>query len=279
MVSIRSLLNCIGVDTGQNVSILGHFFGFFRMRVPTDPDVTVSAEVSLLEQSRALQGKHIHLNIIRVGYDLVINPTTNNQARDEIVEKIDYAIYRAREIYEQVNLGIGRVQHYDIPSSLSKGLFDLGSKGEACELWESFTAKSNGIDAFIVHSISSPAPDDFVGRSPRGGSCFKSDVKDSGLVAGAMDRDFNPLIRQFTYHPFARTFAHEIGHFLGEAHNHDDDSCPSGALNCNNLMAQTGCATGGYAYSTCSSNTRDAVLLTSGQGVTMRDHCTVKDGC
>jgi hypothetical protein len=74
---------------------------------------------------QSLQGKHIHLNIVRVGFDKL------SQANQEkAFEKIDYAIHRIREIYKPVNLGVGRILHYSLSSSDADGLDDIGSRGE-----------------------------------------------------------------------------------------------------------------------------------------------------
>ena len=119
-----------------------------------------------------------------------------------------------------------------------------------------------------MRNISDP---DFVGRADAiPGSCDKSS-KDDGLVAGAINRGGGLTMG---LDAFSRTFAHEIGHLMGLSHNHGGrPDCPSTTNGCNNLMAQTRCAT------SCGGGTRAAVLLTSGQGSTMRGHCSVRSGC
>ena len=222
-------------------------FGFIRARVPSDPCTTDPAQVSLLSHINSLQGKHIHLNVIRVGID--------NFSADE-VDKIDYAIYKARNIYRTVSLGVGRVEHYDVTSADADGKDDLGSEDEAEDLTHDWTVPNNGIDVFVVDNISDS---DFVGISPVGGPCDKNDKDMNGVIGGEVNRSREAV---------ARTFAHEIGHYLGLPHNHGDD-CPSSASGRANLMAQTRCAD-----SIC-----DSVVLTSSQGSTMRGHCFVQDGC
>ncbi len=247
METVKSIMNCIGVDTSGSVSVLFHLFGFVRSRVPEDPCTTDTAEVSLLSQLNAMQGKHVHLNIIRVGID--------NFTADE-VEKIDYAIYRTRKIYRTRSIGIGRVEHYNVTSADAGGKDDLGSEDEAEDLTHDWTVPNNGIDVFMVDNISDS---DFVGLSPVDGPCDKNDKDMNGVIGGEVNRSSERV---------ARTFAHEIGHYLGEPHNHGDD-CPTSASGRANLMAQTRCAD-----SVC-----DSVLLTSAQGNNMRDHCFVQDGC
>lgn len=251
MAGVKSILNCIGVDTGADVSLLFHLFGFARRRVPTDPEPSATAAVSLLALMRDLQDDHIHLNAIRVGFDGIAAAD-----RDEASEKLDYAVYRIRGIYRQVGLGVGRVQHWEIASGQADGKDDLGSEDEADELSDDWSVDNDGIDVFVVRNISDS---DFVGISPIEGDCDK-DSKDDGLIGGEIGRGFESV---------ARTFAHEVGHFLGLEHNHDEDECPGSDAGKNNLMAQTKCAL----------SVRDSVRLTGGQGGTMRDHCSVRGGC
>lgn len=246
MASVKSILNCIGVDTSATVSILGNLFGFIRQRVPADPCSSATAQVSLLNQVKSLQGKHVHLNVIRVGIDNFTNAE---------VDKIEYAIYKARNIYNTRNLGIGRVEHYNVTSSEAGGKDDIGSADEAEDLTHDWTVPNNGLDVFMVDNISA----DFVGISPVNGPCDKDDKDMNGVIGGEVNRSAARV---------ARTFTHEIGHYLGLYHNHGDD-CPTTASGRANLMAQTRCAD-----SVCNS-----VQLTSSQGSTIRSHCFVQSGC
>jgi hypothetical protein len=122
---------------------------------------------------------------------------------------------------------------------------------------------NDGIDAFVVRTISDP---DYVGISPVKGDCGK-DSGDDGLVAGEIGRGIEPV---------ARTFTHEIGHFLGLPHNHGD-TCPSTDAAQRNLMAQTRCVP--MIPGTSTRDVRNAVRLTASDGTKIRDHCTVREGC
>ena len=250
MASVKSILNCIGVNTSGSVSILFHMFGFARGRLPPEADPTVTPQVSLLQLVRDLQGRHLHLNVVRVGFDTL---SATDQATAD--EKLDYAIYRIRNIYRPVSLGVGRVEHYVISAAQSNGRDDLGNEDEADQLSDEWSVPNNGIDVFVVRNISDA---DFVGISPVGGSCDKSD-DDDGLVGGEINR---PAER------FSRTFAHEVGHFLDLEDNHGSN-CPTTTDGQNNLMAQTKCAI----------SVRTSVLLTASQGTTMHGQCPVVNGC
>lgn len=250
MQSVKAALSCIGMSGGTR-SVLGDLFGFLLRRVPTDPDTTVTASVSLTAHLQGLSGRHLHVNAISVGFD-----TLSAADQQTALERIDYGIYRTRNIYRPVSLGIGRVQHWQISAAASGGRDDLGSDDEADDLTDEWTVPNNGIDVFVVRNIS----DDFVGTSPVPGDCDKDD-KDDGLIGGEINRG---------HEPFSRTFAHEIGHFLNLSHNHGaDPACPATTAGQNNLMAQTRCAI----------SARNSVLLTSGQGSTVRGRCQVRAGC
>jgi Metallo-peptidase family M12B Reprolysin-like len=258
MVSVKTVMVCVGVDTSARTSVLGDFFGFSRRRVPTDPDPATTARVSLLEQVRAMRGLHVHVNVIRVGFDGL---TGGAAALDAANDRIDYAVYRMRTIYRQANVGVGRVTHHEIATADALGYDDLGSLDECDDMIADFSIPGDGIDAFVVRNISDP---DFVGKAAEiPGSCNKQDAED-GVCAGEIGRPAEA---------FARTFAHEIGHHLGLEHNHGGPpECPD-AAGCDNLMAQTRCAT------SCGNGVRAAVNLTAAQGTVMRQHCSIRGGC
>jgi hypothetical protein len=249
--TVSSTLSCIGVDTSGNVSLLRDLFGFSRGQLPDDP-TGAAVSVSLQAQLRAMSGRHVHINVITVGFDAL--PTSGQQTA---ANKVDYAVHRTRTIFAAVSLGVGRVEHYAIPAADSAGRDDIGSEGEADDLSDEWSVPNNGVDAFVVRTISDT---DFVGISPRPGDCDK-DGKDDGLVAGEINRAADA---------FSRTFAHEIGHFLNLPHNHGDN-CPTATAARNNLMAQTRCIP--------NNDTRGAVQLTSAQGTTMRGRCQTRPGC
>ena len=255
MASVRALLDCMDIDTGGSNSVLRDYFGFIRARVPTDPDTTVAAEVSMLRQAEALQGKHFHLNLIQVGFDLLAD-------LDEGFEMIDYCVYRIRNIYRARSLGLGRVLHWEISSADADGYDSIGSPGEARDLWEDWGVDNDGIDTFITRTRNNTDADDGpgLGLSPVDGDCDNGTSDDGNWGGDIETRGFDGL---------SRTCAHEIGHYLGLPHNHDDGECPATTAGQMRLMAQTGCV----------DDVRTAVNLTSGEGSTIRDHCRVRNGC
>lgn len=253
MASVRALLNCMNINTSGNNSVLRDFFGFLRARVPTDPDNTVTAQVSMLAQAQALQGPHFHLNIIHVGFDLLADI-------DDAREMVDYCNYRTRNIYRTRGMGLGRVLHWAITSAQADGYDNIGSQGEARDMWEDWGVDNDGIDTFVTRTRSTSANGPGLGLSPVDGDCTNGTNDDGNWGGDIATRGYDGL---------SRTFAHEIGHYLGLEHNHDDGACPSTTSGQNRLMAQTGCAI----------SVRTSVNLTSGESSTIHDHCIVKDGC
>ncbi len=244
--TLRSMGSCIGL--GRSFSVLGQLLGFTRWRLPRDP-AGVRVEVSIKQQLTRLRGKHFHLNVIAVGSD---------QFTDSDYEEIDYSIYKTRNVYGTVNVGIGRIQHWVIGTAEANGLDTPTTTDDLEQLTEDWTVQNDGIDMFVPHNMSIASNDgQILGRSAINGPCDKDAKGMTGATCGLWGREQT-----------ARTFAHELGHYLGLTHNHGD-ACPSTTTERNNLMAQSRCAV----------SERNSVALTSGQGDTMDNHCSIKSGC
>ncbi|MGH9163818.1 MAG: M12 family metallo-peptidase [Vicinamibacteraceae bacterium] len=244
MTSVRQLAACMGIT--RDFSILREFFGFFRGRLPSDP-TGAAVVVSLRRQATRLRGRHHDLNCIAIGED---------QFTDADDERIDYAIYRMRDIYDPASLGVARVHHFGVSTADADGLDSPTTRDDLEEITDRWSAANNGIDLFFPHNMN---VDSVLGRSAVEGPCEDKDDKGmNGSVSGLWGRDQT-----------ARTVSHEVGHYLGLEHNHDAGDCPASAAGRRRLMAQSGCA----------SNIRTSVELTSAEAKEMRAHCLVRGGC
>lgn len=238
MASIRALASCIGITGG--FSVLGDFLGFARGRLPLDP-TGAAVTVSLKRQAQRLQGRHFHLNVIAVGSD---------QFTDGDYTEIDYSIFKLRNIYDQVSLGVGRVQHWIVTTADADGLDTPSSEDDLEDLTHDWSVPNDGLDMFVPHNVSvSSNGGSTLGLSPEDGPCDKGDKDMNGSTVGLWGSEQT-----------ARSFAHEIGHYLGLGHENGKP---------NNLMCQTSKA----------SSIRNSIQLTSGQGNDVRDHCFVRNGC
>lgn len=232
MRSLREIARCIGV--GGEFRVVRDFFGYKQ----------TPGEISLLTQMRRLQGLHIHLNFIRVGFE---------RFTDEEMRDIDAALKLTRDVYATVDLGVGRIEWRTISVDRARGRDDLESNDEAKDLTNEWSVDNDGIDVFLVRTYDNPTEDgEESGVSPVDGPCDKNaNTRMTGCVVEVED--------SFTVD---WTLAHELGHYLGLDHVGIPPALPAGATP--NLMWRI--AYGGAG-------------LTSGQGRTMRRHCSVRQAC
>lgn len=221
MDSLRFFQSCLKLPVFH--SVLNHFFGIFQ--------VPVGDAISLRQQMARLRRPHVlHINIIHVAFD-ALTPAE----REDAARELDTIVVRTRQIYDQIGLGIGRVQHFGISSAQAGGLADIGGDGEADDICGRFSVDNDGIDAFMVLTYAGTR----IGSSRSPGACDK-DGKSSGVVIE---------VQQAGHELTATAFAHELGHYLGfDSHSSDET----------NLMSESG-----------------ARGLTASQGNTMRGHCMV----
>jgi hypothetical protein len=220
MDSVRSFAACIGITGGFSVS--RDFFGFLR-GAPSD--------VSVATQVQRLKGRHVHMNFIQVGSDQF---TVTDMA------EMDSALQFTRDNYAQVNLGVGRIQHFVITTAQAGGAENINNDDEAEDLTNDWTVPNSALDIFWVLTYAGTT----IGLSRVDGPCDKNAKGMDGSVV-AIEGSVNTS---------GFVLAHEAGHYLGLGH-----STSSG-----NLMFGTVPNGGG---------------LTSGQGSNMRDHCFTKAGC
>ena len=242
--SLKQMAACIGLPA--SISLLGDFYGFRERLVPTVSGG--SATLSLKQQLALLKGPHIHIDIVHVG-----TIGSNDDAT------IDAAVHVCRTVFATVGLGVGRVRRFVISASDADGLDVIDSPSEKYDLLGAWNAAGSGVDVFMVNEIAYDTVSGSAGYIPdecgdTPGSDEDGVIVDVNLAASAV----------------ARTFTHELGHFLGLSHTCGEFSGnPPCAAPCqaSNLMTQSACA-GSNAFN-----------LTSSQGETMRFHFMVQPGC
>jgi hypothetical protein len=243
-ISLRQVATCIGLPA--SFSVRREFYGFWLGTIPTVTGGT--ATLSLRQQLGLLRGPHIHLDVIRVGAV---------DADDDAT--IDAAVHVCRTVYATVGLGVGRVRRFGISVAAAAGRDVIDSATEKNALLGAWTAASPGIDVFMVTDITYDGVVGSAGYIPANCGDRPASDRDGVIV------DVNE-----TPAGVARTFAHEVGHFLGLAHTCGTTSgTPPCAAPCQttNLMTQTGCAAG------------SALVMTASQGAKMRCHFMVRPGC
>lgn len=220
MASLRDIAGCIGV-TG-NFSVVGDFFGY----------TSIPQDLSLLTQMRLLQGRHIHMNLIRVGIE---------SFSDADEREIDRAVQFTRDTYATVDLGVGRVTRWFITTDNANGHENIGSDGEAEDLTNEFTIDNDALDIFFVLTYASST----IGLSRVDGPCDKNAKgMDGSVVAIEQSASITGPV-----------LAHEAGHYLGLDSDHVDDS--------NNLMFDT-VPNGGQLTSRQGADMRDHCFTRSG---------------
>jgi hypothetical protein len=246
MVSLRRMVQCLGLS--GSLSVVHDFLGYHTQ--------FSGRNISLLRQVRLLQNRYINLNIIRVGSD-------NFLPADR--EAIGNAIQITRNIYATVNLGIGRLDYYDITVANSSGRDVINNDAEASSLTDEWTLPNASLDVFFVLNSwpSGTAGNITLGISATMGPCAKDS---SGVMTGSVIsiRGTDPL-----------TLAHELGHYLGLPHVCQlapGATCPGPSGTCQPVHITSlmhPCAIAGTVQEN----------LSNSEGETMNAHCFVNSGC
>jgi len=185
MDSLSTIASCIGV-TGT-FSVSRDFFGFIR-GAPSD--------VSVLTQVRRLQGRHVHMNFIRVGSDQFTNTD---------LAEMDSALQFTRDNWAQVSLGVGRIQHFVISTAQADGAENIGNDDEAEELTNDWTVPNSALDIFWVLTYTGST----IGLSRVDGPCDKD--------AKGMDGSVVAIEGVVTTTGFV--LAHEAAHYAALSHS------------------------------------------------------------
>ena len=186
-MSLFSVAQCIGVNA-RPLSIRYNFFGYG----------TTAVTLSVLTQVRRLRGRHVHMNIIRVGSDQFTNA-------DE--REIDLAIQFTRDTYAPAGLGVGRIDHFVIDTASANGREVIDNDAEAESLTDEWTVPNDSMDMFFVRAyVGSTA-----GLSRVDGPCDKNAA---GMDGSVVEMNAGGGVSDFA-------LAHEAGHYLGLGHRND----------------------------------------------------------
>lgn len=234
-LSVKSIAaSCL--DVSAPLSIRSDVFGYIWG--------PVARPLSLKQHLQLIREDAFNLSIFLVGHE----PGFGGQFTEQETLDLQFAIAVMRELYSQVSVGVRKLYWRYIPTAEANG-FNTVDASEATELTEAFSGPNDGIDLFIVTSVS-----DAAGWSNRDGPCDKDEKgeRTGAVVETRTDTFFWGVL-----------LAHEVGHYLGLAHAGD----------ITNVMGDDSDGDGIGSIDTTSVN------LTQSQGDTMKSHCSIRPDC
>jgi metallopeptidase family M12-like protein len=235
MPSIRSTANsCLGVTSGT-ISVREDVFGYIWG--PMDRTLSVKNHLNLIKNTA------FNLSVILVAHD----PEFSGAFTSADTIRMQAAVDRMRGLYAQVGLGIRKIYWQYIPPDQANG-YSVVDASEATQLTEDWSGDNDGIDMFIVTTIT-----DAGGWSKTNGSCDKDVSGRTGaVIEQKSDQDYWGIL-----------MAHEVGHYLGLSHANDKD----------NVMGDD---SNGDGIGEIDSG---SIELTQTQGNTMKSHCSIRASC
>jgi hypothetical protein len=235
MPSIRSTANsCLGVTSGT-ISVREDVFGYIWG--PMDRTLSVKNHLNLIKDTA------FNLSVILVAHD----PGFTGAFTSADTIRMQAAVDRMRGLYAQVGLGIRKIYWQYIPPDQANG-YSVVDASEATQLTEDWSGDNDGIDMFIVTTIT-----DAGGWSKTNGSCDKDVSGRTGaVIEQKSDQNYWGIL-----------MAHEVGHYLGLSHANDKD----------NVMGDD---SNGDGIGEIDSG---SIELTQTQGDTMKSHCSIRASC
>ena len=230
---------CAALGRTGSVSLCRDILGFTGFKIPAAANNTRPAPVlSINRFVRLLRGKHFHVHLILAGSEMFTGKD---------MSRIDYEVFRLRDIYAAAGIGIGIVSGEGRPAANSAGHAVIRTRADVEHTSHDITANGNFIPVVIPADMTSNliAEDGTVkvgfGLSPIGGPCSPRNA------------ELNSVVIDFDGDPMSRTLAHEVGHFLGARH---PSSTPG-----TNLMAQNADFSGDSFFATTITESDRNIML------------------
>ena len=189
MLSLKETAECL--DISGKFSLLKDFFGYRTESFSNKSE-------SLRTQLQLVQGKHINLDVFLVGLEI------DGLIRD-FDDEISTALAQARRVYQQANIGVGRVKYYSIHTRDAEGHEAIRTHAEGTALTHKWHgAFADAIDVFLVRDyLRSVAGTNYAGQ------CWIIGCsKNHGCVLGMRTNNGS------TAHALGNLLAHELGHAL-----------------------------------------------------------------